>query len=105
MLRKTPKRARDADTWLLRAVLAGGQRSLWLATPTGETTVEVTWTTTMGVRYPVDATCRLPGPSSSGEELDTGTAVIHARAAHREALQAAVRHAAARAAVRAVQAE
>jgi V/A-type H+-transporting ATPase subunit D len=95
----------EADAWLLRAVLAGGQRSLRLATPTEKATVEITWTTTMGVRYPADAACRSPDPSPARGELDTGTAVLNARNAHREALQAAVRHAAALAAVRAVEAE
>jgi V/A-type H+-transporting ATPase subunit D len=59
----------------------------------------------MGVRYPADATCAPPDPSLSGGEVDSNTAVLHARTAYQAALQAAVRHATALAAVRAVQAE
>lgn len=97
--------AHQAEQWLLRAVLAGGQRSLRLATPSEPAVVEITWTTRARVRYPVDASCELPDQSPSGVEVDTSAAVRHAREAHRDALRAAVRHGAAQAAVRAVEAE
>jgi V/A-type H+-transporting ATPase subunit D len=98
-------RARQAHTWLLRAVLAGGQRGLRLAGDGQSAAVAVTWTSAMGVRFPAEATCVLPADSPSSPSLPGSTAVVAAQRAHRAALQAAVRHAAALAAERAVSAE
>lgn len=99
------KQAQQARTWLLRAALAGGQRGLRLASVNEPATVTVAWTSSMGVRYPAEATCVLPDVSPSSPSLPGSTAVALAEDAHRTALRAAVRHAAALAAERVVSAE
>jgi len=90
----------DADRWLLRAALLGGERAIRLAAAGGFAEVTIPRTATMGVRYPADATCTTP-PAAGGE----GPAVAAAREAHRTALAAAVRHAAAAEAHRVLEAE
>ena len=62
--------------------------------------VVITYTVTMGARHPAAATCSVPGPANWD-----GPALAGAREAHAAALAAAVRHAAAEAALRVVQAE
>lgn len=90
----------DAETWLLRAALLGGQRSLRLAAGGQPAGVTVAWRDTMGIRYPAEASCTVPQPASPAV---AGTAALGPAAdAHRAALAAAVRHAAATAAVRLV---
>ena len=96
--------AGEADTWLLRAVLVGGERAVRLATGPAEADVVVSWARTMGVRYPAAATCTLPAGPPSGVPT-AGAAVLAARRAHVRAVEAAVRHAAAEAALRLVTAE
>ena len=94
---------RQADTWLLRAALLRGQRSLRLASGGPPAVVTIVWRDTMGIRYPAEATSDAPGqdaPSAPG-----GAALQRAGAAHRAALAAAVQHAAASAALRTVEAE
>jgi V/A-type H+/Na+-transporting ATPase subunit D len=93
---------RQAETWLLRAALLGGQRSLRLATGGPPAGVTVAWRDTMGIRYPAEATCDAPGQASPPPG---GAALERAAAAHRAALAAAARHAAASAALRTVDAE
>jgi V/A-type H+/Na+-transporting ATPase subunit D len=91
---------RDAQTWLLRAAVLGGQRSLRLAAGGQPAAVTVAWRHTMGLRYPTEADCAFPEPAPPPV---AGTAALGpAAAAHRAALAAAVRHAAATAAVRLV---
>lgn len=94
--------AREASSWLLRAGLIGGERSLRLATVSAPATVEVRWTVEMGVRYPAEARCAVP---DRGTALPGGAALIAAEHAHRVALDAAVQHAAAREAIRRVRRE
>jgi V/A-type H+/Na+-transporting ATPase subunit D len=77
----------------LRAELAAGPRGIRVGTPAPAATVEITWTTAMGVRYPSGAACTVPPPG--GTAVDGSAAVPAARAAHVEALRAAARHAAA----------
>lgn len=99
---------RTAATWLLRAALSGGQRSLRLATPSTLAQVGIEWTTLVGVRYP-EAPPPPRGPADTPTDLPTpyvgGTAVIRAAWAHQRAMRAAVRHAAASTAARTVEAE
>jgi V/A-type H+-transporting ATPase subunit D len=91
---------RDAETWLVRAALLGGQRGLRLATGSQPARVTIGWRDTMGIRYPAEASCALPEPVPPPA---AGTAALGpATDAHRAALTAAVRHAAAAAAVRLV---
>jgi V/A-type H+-transporting ATPase subunit D len=95
---------READGWLLRGALLGGQRALRLAADQRPADVQVGWAQVMGVRYPADATCT-PPPVDPDEAPPAGQAVVAAREAHRRAAVAAVQHAAASAALRVVDAE
>jgi len=92
---------RDADTWLLRAALLGGQRAIRLAADGQPADVTIAWRDTMGIRYPAEATCASPEQASLSL---AGTAALdRAAAAHRAALAAAVQHAAVTAAIRTVE--
>jgi len=90
----------DAELWLLRASLLGGQRAIRVAADGGLADVTVSYAAVMGVRYPAGASCVIPEPGTWD-----GPALAGARQAHRAALTAAVRHAAATEAVRLVEAE
>jgi V/A-type H+-transporting ATPase subunit D len=93
----------EADRWLLRAALLGGQDGIRDASTLQPVTVEVRWSTAMGLSYP------------SGAELSPGrdevclpvanAAIAPAAEAVRAALQAGVRTAAAEEAVRRLDAE
>ena len=79
-----------AGTWLLRAQLAGGQEALRPAIGVRAPEIGLRWTSVVGVRVPEEPTVAF---------LDRtvpigGAAVIGAAAAHREAVEAAVRYAA-----------
>jgi V/A-type H+-transporting ATPase subunit D len=89
--------AAEARTWLLRAALLGGERTIQLAADGQPADVHVSYATTMGIRYPAEATCAIGSAATWDSPV-----VAHARLAHRAALAAAVRHAAAAAAVRIV---
>ena len=90
----------DADSWLLRAALLGGERAIRLAAADALAEVTISHAATMGVRYPTDATCITPPPVAGD-----GPALAAAREAHRAALVAAVQHAAAAQALRVLEAE
>jgi len=90
----------DAERWLLRAALLGGQRSIRLAADGGLADVNISYASVMGVSYPAGAACVIPEPGTWD-----GPAIAGARQAHRTALAAAARHAAATEAVRLVEAE
>jgi V/A-type H+-transporting ATPase subunit D len=93
----------EAGPWLLRAAMLGGQDVLRIAAAPRPFEVEVTWTTTMGLSYPADAS---PTDLPAGKETYTGgAAVVTAAAEFRSALLAGVRTAAAQEAVRRVDAE
>ena len=92
-----------ARTWTLRATLLGGQRSIQHATPDNPATVTVTWTTTMGIRYPDGADYSPPHPD--GPVVVDSSAIVYAQTANHAALGAAARHAAALAAVRVIDRE
>jgi V/A-type H+-transporting ATPase subunit D len=96
--------AREADDWLVRGALLGGQRGIRLAARSGPAEVEVTWTYLMGVRYPSQVRCT-PGASEPGAPPPDNAALVAARDAHLRALEAAVTHAAAAAAVRVLEVE
>ena len=93
-------RCADAERRLLRAALLGGQRAIRLAADGGLAAVNITHASVMGVSYPAGAACVIPEPGTWD-----GPAIAGARQAHRAALAAAVRHAAATEAVRVVEAE
>lgn len=90
----------DAERWLLRAAMLGGERAVRLAADGSAADVTVSYGVTMGVRHPDGATCRVPASATWD-----GPALAAAREAHGRALEAAVRHAAAAAALHAVEAE
>jgi V/A-type H+-transporting ATPase subunit D len=85
----------QAETWLLRAALLGGQRALRLSADGQDTEVGIVWRDTMGLHYPAEATCDF-----AAEEPPLGGAALDlAKTAHQAALSAAVEHAAATAAL------
>jgi V/A-type H+/Na+-transporting ATPase subunit D len=90
----------DAQWWLLRAALLGGQRSIRLATGDEAAEVDISYMVTAGVRHPAYATCTIPESSAWA-----GPATAQARRAHQTALAAAAAHAAATAALRLIEAE
>jgi len=97
----------DADTWLLRAGLLGGQDALRNAAAPRLARITVTWATAMGVSYPADASLAddhtrsaTPAPGPPGN-----AAIAPATLAFEAAFLAAVRTAAAEEAVRRVEAE
>lgn len=93
--------AEDADRWLLRAALQSGRRGLRLAVDREPAQVRLTWTTTMGVTYPDRAMVVAPQADPDAATPD-GTALVQARRQTRRALEAAAEHAAATAALEAL---
>lgn len=94
----------EAESWLLRGLLLGGERALETAAVTARAAVTVTWTTSMGVRHPEGAECR--DALRTAREADPGnTALARAETAFRSAVRAAAVCAAAQAASRLVAAE
>lgn len=98
------ERCREAETWLLRAALLGGQEAVRPSTRNPPADVSVRWTTSMGTTYPTDSTCVFPDPPTDRGPIPS-SAVIEATAAYRRALDAAVRQAVAEGAARAIAAE
>jgi V/A-type H+-transporting ATPase subunit D len=90
----------DAAQWLLRAGLLDGQRSIRLSAAAGFAEVTISYTATMGTRFPADVTFAAP-PSATW----AGPVLTAARQAHRAALAAAVRHAVAAEALRVIEGE
>ena len=90
----------DAQRWLLRAAMLGGQRAVRLAADGQAADVTISCDVTMGVRHPGGTTCRIPVPATWD-----GPALAATRQAHGAALSAAVRHAAAAEALRVIEAE
>ena len=90
----------DAQRWLLRASMLGGERAVRVAADGHFADVTISYSTTMGVRHPVGATCAIPAPGTWD-----GPALAGTRQAHRAALAAAVRYAAAAEALRIIEAE
>jgi vacuolar-type H+-ATPase subunit D/Vma8 len=87
----------EADDWLVRGALLGGERDIDLSMPGEPAEVGVEWRTVMGVRYPVRGTCRPPEPSATARGPGNA-ALVEATTAYRAALAAAVEHACAMAA-------
>ena len=83
--------AGDADRWLARSRELDGAELLAAAVPDTPARVEVEERVAMGVRYPHDARA-VPPPQP---RLSGSSALVLAATAHREALTAAARHAAA----------
>jgi V/A-type H+/Na+-transporting ATPase subunit D len=90
----------DAERWLLRACLLGGERAVRLGADGQLATVTIPYTVTMGVRHPASPACLSP----AGLTWD-GPALAQTRQAHAAALAAAVQCAAAAEALRVLEAE
>jgi V/A-type H+-transporting ATPase subunit D len=84
---------RDADRWLLRAVLLGGERQLRLDASAQPAQLNLRWVSTMGAVHPVEVDCR-PARWPDDAIPDTA-ALVEAAAAYRDAVCAAAAHAAA----------
>jgi V/A-type H+-transporting ATPase subunit D len=88
------RRRGQARLWSLRAALLGGQRELRQAALARTAHVDISWTTTMGIRVPATAACEIRDRGEGGTG-PVSAAVTAAAAAHEQALAAACRHAAA----------
>ncbi|GGS55480.1 V-type ATP synthase subunit D [Streptomyces cinerochromogenes] len=87
----------EAETWLVRGVLLGGERALAEAAPADRARVDVRWAALMGVRHPVSVDWSDP-VRSPAEPTPSNTALAHAETAYRAAARAAADLAAHRAA-------
>ncbi|MFF4145565.1 V-type ATP synthase subunit D [Streptomyces sp. NPDC001698] len=98
------ERLADAESWLLRGVLLGGEHALAVAAPADRARVDVTWATLMGVSHPagVDWTDPIRSPA---ELTAPNTALAHAETAYRAAVRAAANLAARQAAAELLAAE
>ena len=93
----------EADTWLLRAAVLGGQDAVRAAAAPSLADVDVTWVSEMGLTYPATVELRsTPGPP---HHLDGNAAMAPTAAAFRVALLAGARSAAAEEAVRRLEEE
>ena len=90
----------EAERWLLRASVLGGQRAVRLAADGLVADVTISYTVSMGVRHPASTTCVIPVPATWD-----GPTLTRTRQAHGVALAAAAEHAAAAEALRVVEAE
>ena len=90
-----------AQTWLLRVTLLGGQDAVRNATPRAPADLQLSWTSTMGLRYPDGADL----PDDPSRRVSGNSAMVPAVAGFRAALLAAAQMAAAEEAVRLVEAE
>ncbi|MGW3247966.1 V-type ATP synthase subunit D [Streptomyces sp. NPDC001070] len=96
----------DAETWLLRGLVIGGEHALAAAATGagGPAAVAVEWTTTLGVHRPAAVTVELP-PRAPDAASPGNAALVRAEAAYREVVRSAAANAAAQSAVRIVEAE
>ncbi|MEU0112401.1 V-type ATP synthase subunit D [Streptomyces bobili] len=83
----------EAETWLLRGLLLGGEQALDAAVAgIGPAEVTVRWTSSMGVRRPAAASVAVRArPRTSA--APTNTALVHAEAVYGRALRAAAEYA------------
>jgi V/A-type H+-transporting ATPase subunit D len=89
---------REAQTWLLRAGLLGGQDAIRNASTAQPADVEISWISAMGLTYPEDAVI---SPAAVGDRTVPGNAaIVPAAHAFRVALLAGARVAATQEAVR-----
>ena len=98
------QQCRNADSWLLRAALLGGEHATRLAVSGDLADVRISWATAMGVRYPASGDYAFTDRFVTAT-VATNAAVLEASRACREALDAAVRHAVTDAALRTVTVE
>ncbi|MEU5439893.1 V-type ATP synthase subunit D [Streptomyces griseofuscus] len=98
------QRLAEAESWLVRGVLLGGESALAEAAPAGRARVDVQWGALMGVRHPAAVSWTDP-VRSPGEQAPPNTALAHAETAYRAAARAAAELAAHRAAAELLAAE
>jgi V/A-type H+/Na+-transporting ATPase subunit D len=94
----------EAETWLVRAALLGGQRALRHAVPVEPAVVDVRWADVMGVRHPGGVTVTA-GRTAPGAATPSSSALVQALSAYRDALGAAAEHAVVHTAARRIDAE
>jgi V/A-type H+-transporting ATPase subunit D len=94
---------READAWLVRGTLLGGERAVRLSAGHAPADVEIVWEQSMGVRFPTEARCVLPATDPEAPSA-AGAALVLARQSHGRALVAGVEHAVVEAAIRVVEA-
>ncbi|MEU1661580.1 hypothetical protein ABZ527_36650 [Streptomyces griseofuscus] len=82
------KRLAEAETWLVRGVILGGESAPLRSAPADRARVDVRWAVLMGMRHPaaVDWTDPVRG---AAEQTPPSTALAHAETAYRAALRAA----------------
>jgi V/A-type H+-transporting ATPase subunit D len=99
--------AREAERWLARAAVLGGERQLSLARAVPVAAdVTVRWQTILGVTCPVEAVVgSMPSPERELSASGGSAALLTAAAAHRRALAAAARFAVADDALRRIDRE
>lgn len=96
--------AREAERWLARAAITGGERQLCLSAAAARPAqVTVRWRAILGVSCPSEASV---APHGDAELIELGgnAALLSAAVAHRHALEAAVQVAAAEEALRRIDA-
>lgn len=99
------ERLPEAETWLLRGLVQGGEQALEAAAAgIGPAELTIHEAATMGVRHPAGVSCAVP-PRAPQAATPGNTALVHAEASYRAALRAAAEYAAARTAARLVGAE
>ncbi|CAL9656790.1 V-type ATP synthase subunit D [Streptomyces sp. enrichment culture] len=95
----------EAEEWLLRGLLLGGEQALDSAAAGSiPAAVTVHWTTSMGVRRPAAVSASVPARPATAA-APANTALVHAEAAYSRAVRAAAEYAAAHAAAELVGAE
>ena len=89
--------AQEADLWLRRSLVLGGERALELGAfySRAPADIQIDWRRALGVVYPAEVEVRLAEPSDLSA-LGGSSALVHAAAAHRRALEAAARYGTAR---------
>ncbi|MFB7510938.1 V-type ATP synthase subunit D [Streptomyces broussonetiae] len=97
-------RLAEADAWLVRGVLLGGERALADAVPVDRAFIDVEWDALMGVRHPATVAWTAPVRSPT-EPTPSNTALAHAETAYLAAVPAAAEHAAHTAAAQLLAAE
>ncbi|MCH0559282.1 V-type ATPase, D subunit [Streptomyces sp. MUM 16J] len=98
------ERLAEADTWLVRGVLLGGERALTQAVPADRARVEVRWAVLMGVRHPAAVSCT-DAVRTAREPAPPNTALVLAESAYRAAVRAGAEYAAHHAAAELLAAE
>ncbi|MDF3301496.1 V-type ATP synthase subunit D [Streptomyces tropicalis] len=93
-----------AEDWLVKGVVIAGEGSVAQAAPGTPGTLDVSWDVLMGVRHP-SGSAWTPPARDPGAAAARSTALVHAEAAYRDAVEAGARYAVALAAAALLSAE